>query len=81
MYIKIDIIRVATWSGNQEKSGKTKKNDKSQVKMGDFCKKSGKSQEIFFLKPQILSVQIYLIPFISKPSISKKLIKNSLKSD
>ena len=29
----------------QEKLGKTKKNDKSQVKMGVF----GKSQEIFFL--------------------------------
>ena len=28
------------------KSGKTKKNDKSQVKMGGFCKKSG----IFFIK-------------------------------
>ena len=28
-------------SGNQEKSWKTKKNDKSQVKMGGFCKKSG----------------------------------------
>ena len=31
----------------QEKSGKTKKNDKSQVKMGGFWKKSGKSQENF----------------------------------
>ena len=46
-------------SGNQEKSGKTKKNDKSQVKMGGFWKKSGKKIK----KPQILSVQIYLIPF------------------
>ena len=63
------------------KSGKTKKNDKSQVKMGGFCKKLGKSQEFFFKKPQILSVQIYLIPFISKPLISKYFIKNSLKSD
>ena len=59
------------------KSGKTKKNDKCQVKMGGFCKKSGN----LFKKPQILSVQIYLIPFISKPSISKNFIKNSLKSD
>ena len=30
--------RVATWSGNQEKSGKTKNNDKSQVKMWVFEK-------------------------------------------
>ena len=70
--------------GNQEKSGKTKKKDKSQEKSGKnggFCKKSGKSQEFFFKKPQIMSVQIYLIPFISKPLISKKIIKNSLKSD
>ena len=36
--------RVATWSGNQKKSGKTKKNDKSQVKMGVF----EKSQEKIF---------------------------------
>ena len=42
---------VATWSGNQEKSEKTKKNDKSQVKMGVF----EKSQDFFF-KHQILSV-------------------------
>ena len=31
---------------SKEKSGKTKKNDKSQVKMGGFSKKSGK----FFIK-------------------------------
>jgi len=62
---------------SQEKLIKMTKVRKSQVKMGGFCKKSGN----FFKKPQILSVQIYLIPFISKPSISKKLIKNSLKSD
>ena len=36
--------RVATWSGNQEKSRKTKKNDKSQVKMG-FLKKVRKFDE------------------------------------
>ena len=35
---------VGTWSGNQEKSGKTKKNDKSQVKVGVF----EKSQVIIF---------------------------------
>ena len=28
------IIRVATWSGNQEKSGKTNNNNKSHVKIG-----------------------------------------------
>ena len=33
--------RVATRSGNQEKSGKTKINDKSQEKMGVFEKKTG----------------------------------------
>ena len=33
-------------SKNQEKSGKAKKNDKNQVKMGFFEKKSGK----FFFK-------------------------------
>jgi len=41
-------------------SGKTKKNDKSQVKTGVFEKKSG----IFFFKPLILSVQIYKTPYI-----------------
>ena len=41
-------------SGNQEKSWKNKKNDKSQVKMGVFEKKSGKQQ--------LVSVQIYQIP-------------------
>ena len=34
--------RVATWSGNQERSRKTKKNDEIQ------SKKARKSQEIFF---------------------------------
>ena len=46
---------VGTWSGNQEKSGKTKKNDKSQVKVGVF----EISQETFFFKYQILSVQVF----------------------
>jgi len=44
---------------SQEKSGKTKKNDKSQVKWG-FLKKS----ENFFFKHQALSVQIYQFPYI-----------------
>ena len=44
----------------QEKSGKTKKNDKSQVKMGVF----EKSQEEIIKKHQILSVQFYKIPYI-----------------
>ena len=35
------MCRVATRSGNQEKSGKIFKNDKSQEKMGGFEKKSG----------------------------------------
>ena len=47
------ILRVATWSG------KTKKNDKSQVKMGVF----EKSQDFFFLISDV-SVQIYQIPYI-----------------
>ena len=42
--------RVATWSGNQEKSGKTEKNDKSQVKIG-FFEKSQEKVRNFFLKP------------------------------
>ena len=44
--------------------------------MGLFEKKSGNLKII-----QILSVQIYKIPKIPKPSNSKKLIKNPLKSD
>ena len=64
--------RVATWSGNQEKSGKTKKNDKSQVKMGVFEKSQEKSRKS--LKKQILSVKFTN----SLYSNSKKLIKNSL---
>ena len=47
-------------SGNHEKSGKTKKNDKSQIKMGGFWKKSGKLKK----KNQIFLVQIYKIPYI-----------------
>ena len=46
--------RVVTWSG------KTKKNDKSQLKIGVY----EKSQEEIKKKNQILSVQIYKIPFI-----------------
>ena len=45
--------------------------------MGGFWKNPGK----FFKKPQLLSVQFYLIPFISKPLVSKKLIKKFFKSD
>ena len=41
-YRAIYINRVATWSGKVRKSGKIKKNDKSQEKMGCFEKKSGK---------------------------------------
>ena len=44
----------------QEKSGKTKKNYKSQVKNKSF----EKSQEKLKKKHQILSVQIYQIPYI-----------------
>ena len=47
----------------QEKSGKTKKNDKSQVKMEVF-QKFRKSQVSFFKKHHIFSVQIYKIPYI-----------------
>ena len=55
---------------------KLKKNDKSQVKMGVF-----KKSQIFFFKHQILSVQIYKLPNIYKPSIGKKKIKSSLKTN
>ena len=42
----------------QEKSGKTKKNDKSQekVKMGGFCKKSG---NIFLKTSDIVSSNLF----------------------
>ena len=54
---------VATWSGNQEKSGKTKKNDKSQEKSGKnggFLKKIRKNSGIFFLKTSdIVSSNLY----------------------
>ena len=43
--------RVDTWSGNQEKSRKNKKNDKSQEKMGIFEKR----QEIFFKSSNFVS--------------------------
>ena len=46
--------RVATWSG------KTKKNDKSQVKIGVL----GKVRKKLKKKHQILLVQIYKIPYI-----------------
>ena len=45
----------------QEKSGKTKKNDKSQVKMGVFEKSQEKVKKFFFKKHQILSLQLYQI--------------------
>ena len=40
-----------------------------------------KSQENNFKKHHILSVQIYEIHYIQKPSNGKKLNKSSLKSD
>ena len=40
----------------QEKSGKIKKNDKSQVKIGLFEKSQEKSGKIYFKKDQILSI-------------------------
>ena len=57
-----------------------------QKKLKKF-KKSGKNrdfekiQENFFKKHHILSVQIYKIPYIYMPSVGKKLIKSSSKSD
>ena len=59
------------------KSGKTKKNNKSQVKIGGFCKKSGN----FFIKTSDIVSSNLLNFFYFKASISDKLIKNSLKSD
>ena len=59
-------IKVTTWSG---KSGKTKK--KTNVrKNGDLKKKVKKFEKA--LKYQILSVQIYKIPYFTKPSNGKK---------
>ena len=54
----IDLLNQGCLDG-QEKSGKTKKNNKSQVKMGVF----EKSREKSFKTHKILSVQIYKIPY------------------
>ena len=54
------MANIAGLPHGQEKSGKTKKKDKSQVKIGVF----EKSQEKFIKKYQILSVQVYQIPYI-----------------
>ena len=56
------ILRVATWSG------KTKKNDKSQVKTGVFEKSQEKSRKNY-KKHQILSVQILIFRIL-------RLVKN-----
>ena len=53
-------------SGNQEKSGKTKKNYKSQEKSGKnggFLKKVRKKSGNCFFKYQIMSVEINKIPY------------------
>ena len=50
-------------SGNQEKLKKWQKSGKHGVFV--------KSHEFFLKKHQILSVQIYKIPYIEKPSIGK----------
>ena len=63
----------------QEKSGKTRKNDKSQEKMGVFYKKSGSL--INLKKRQILLVQVYKILYFPKPLNGKSSIKNLLNSD
>ena len=54
------MLRYAGLPYGQKKSRKTKKNDKSQVKMGVF----EKSQEKNSKKNQILSVQIYQVTYI-----------------
>ena len=64
---------------NQEKSGKTKKMRKVIEKWVFLKKSQEKSGNLKII--QILSVQIYKIPKFPKPSNSKKLIKNPLKSD
>ena len=58
----LKILSCAGLQNGHEKSGKTKKNDKSQVKMRVF-EKIQKSHEKFFKKLQILSIQIYQIPY------------------
>ena len=50
----ISTFRVAKWSGKIGKSGKTKKNDKSQVKMGVF----EKSQEKINKKSDFVSSNV-----------------------
>ena len=66
IYLKKNLKLIGLFAGlphGQEKSVKTKKNDKSQVKIRVFEKyqeKSGKLKK----KNQILSVQIYQISYI-----------------
>ena len=48
----------------QKKSGKTLKKWQKSGENGGFWKKSGKSEEKTFKKHQILSVQLYQIPYI-----------------
>ena len=61
---------VGTWSGNQEKSGKAKKNDKSQEKSRNSLKNMRFSK---------FSLKKFLI--FKRLQMAKKIIKNSLKSD
>ena len=59
MYITLKITGLPH---GQKKSGKNKKNDKSQVKMEVFEKKSRKVRKFFIQNIRLL--QIYLIPYI-----------------
>ena len=77
--LKTDIKTCSGLPHGQEKSGKTKKDDNSQEnsgKMGVFEKSKEK-----ILKHQLLSNQIYQIPYIKMPLSGIKLIKNSLNSN
>ena len=80
MDCKINILCTASFTQGCHNVRKTKKNEKSQVKIGVFEKIQEKLTN-FFLKHQILSFQIYQIPYILKILNGKKLIRSSLKSD
>ena len=69
------VFRVATWSGNQKKSGKTKKNDNSQIKMGVFKKSQEKVRIFFFLN--IIFCQFKFTAFLVYKYL--QLVKNLLK--
>ena len=66
--------RVATRSGKVRKSGKTKKNDESQEKMGLFEKKSGKVRKFDEIKKKVQICQLKFTNFLIFQSL--QMVKN-----